>query len=83
MVLALVSYRRRRCRRHCVWLALGRSFKHFTFFINEFELIDKKELAPMAELIEMNLVSLTRVFESVIQRVWLRSSNSSDSSSLE
>jgi hypothetical protein len=36
-------------------LALDRSFKHFTFFIHEFDLIDKKELAPMAELIEMNL----------------------------
>ena len=36
-----------------------RSFKHFTFFIHEFDLIDKKELAPMAELIEMNLVSCT------------------------
>eukprot|EP00035_Acanthoeca_spectabilis_P021231 m.437074 g.437074 ORF g.437074 m.437074 type:complete len:224 (-) comp18058_c0_seq1:2511-3182(-) len=34
---------------------LNTSFKHFTFFVHEFDLIDKKELAPMAELIEMNL----------------------------
>jgi MOB kinase activator 1 len=31
---------------------LNTSFKHFTYFVNEFSLIDKKELAPLAELIE-------------------------------
>lgn len=34
---------------------LNTSFKHFTFFIKEFNLIDAKELAPMADLIDMNL----------------------------
>ena len=31
---------------------LNTSFKHFVFFIQEFELIDKKELAPLQELID-------------------------------
>ena len=31
---------------------LNTSFKHFVYFIQEFELIDKKELAPLQELIE-------------------------------
>lgn len=30
---------------------LNTSFKHFIFFVQEFELIDKKELAPLRELI--------------------------------
>ncbi|ORX87954.1 mps one binder kinase activator-like 1 protein [Anaeromyces robustus] len=30
---------------------LNTSFKHFIFFVQEFNLIDKKELAPLAELI--------------------------------
>jgi len=28
------------------------SFKHFIFFVLEFDLIDKKELAPLAEYID-------------------------------
>jgi len=31
---------------------LNTSFKHFIFFVNEFQLIDKKELAPLEELIK-------------------------------
>ena len=31
---------------------LNTSFKHFIFFVQEFKLIDKSELAPLAELIE-------------------------------
>lgn len=31
---------------------LNTSFKHFVFFIQEFDLIDKKELAPLDELIK-------------------------------
>jgi len=31
---------------------LNTSFKHFIFFIQEFNLVEKKELAPLAELIE-------------------------------
>ncbi|GCC16803.1 hypothetical protein chiPu_0017356 [Chiloscyllium punctatum] len=31
---------------------LNTSFKHFIFFIQEFNLIDRKELAPLQELIE-------------------------------
>jgi MOB kinase activator 1 len=31
---------------------LNTSFKHFIFFVQEFMLIDKKELAPLQELIE-------------------------------
>ena len=31
---------------------LNTSFKHFVYFIQEFELIDKKELAPLHELID-------------------------------
>ena len=31
---------------------LHTSFKHFVYFIQEFELIDKKELAPLQELID-------------------------------
>lgn len=34
---------------------LNTSFKHFTFFIHEFKLVDQKELVPLAELIEINL----------------------------
>eukprot|EP00037_Helgoeca_nana_P032542 m.414310 g.414310 ORF g.414310 m.414310 type:complete len:225 (+) comp29313_c0_seq1:568-1242(+) len=34
---------------------LNTSFKHFTFFVHEFDLIDKKELVPLAELIDLNL----------------------------
>ena len=30
---------------------LNTSFKHFIFFVQEFQLIDKKELAPLQELI--------------------------------
>jgi MOB kinase activator 1 len=30
---------------------LNTSFKHFIFFVQEFNLIDKKELAPLQELI--------------------------------
>jgi MOB kinase activator 1 len=37
---------------------LNTSFKHFTFFVHEFDLIDKKELVPLAELIDLNLVSM-------------------------
>jgi MOB kinase activator 1 len=28
------------------------SFKHFIFFVLEFDLIDKKELAPLSEFID-------------------------------
>lgn len=31
---------------------LNTSFKHFIFFVQEFSLIDKRELAPLQELIE-------------------------------
>lgn len=31
---------------------LNTSFKHFVFFVNEFQLIEKKELAPLEELIK-------------------------------
>lgn len=31
---------------------LNTSFKHFIFFVQEFNLIDKRELAPLQELIE-------------------------------
>nr|BAR87947.1 Mob as tumor suppressor [Dugesia japonica] len=31
---------------------LNTSFKHFIFFVQEFELVDRKELAPLHELIE-------------------------------
>jgi len=31
---------------------LNTSFKHFIFFVQEFQLIEKKELAPLQELIE-------------------------------
>ena len=31
---------------------LNTCFKHFIFFIDEFELVDPKELAPLAELIQ-------------------------------
>lgn len=31
---------------------LNTSFKHFIFFVQEFGLIDKRELAPLHELIE-------------------------------
>eukprot|EP00698_Gefionella_okellyi_P015984 TRINITY_DN4548_c0_g1_i1.p4 TRINITY_DN4548_c0_g1~~TRINITY_DN4548_c0_g1_i1.p4 ORF type:complete len:115 (-),score=3.61 TRINITY_DN4548_c0_g1_i1:178-522(-) len=31
---------------------LNTSFKHFTFFVQEFDLIDPKELAPMQDLID-------------------------------
>ena len=31
---------------------LNTSFKHFIFFVQEFSLIDKRELAPLNELIE-------------------------------
>ncbi|KAJ3157513.1 MOB kinase activator 1B [Irineochytrium annulatum] len=38
---------------------LNTSFKHFIFFVQEFQLIDKKELAPLDELIK-TLTSETR-----------------------
>jgi len=31
---------------------LNTSFKYFIYFVQEFELIEKKELAPLQELIE-------------------------------
>lgn len=31
---------------------LNTSFKHFIFFVQEFSLIDKRELAPLQELID-------------------------------
>jgi len=31
---------------------LNTSFKHFVFFVEEFELVEKKELAPLSELIQ-------------------------------
>jgi len=31
---------------------LNTSFKHFIFFVKEFNLIDKKELVPLQELID-------------------------------
>ena len=31
---------------------LNTSFKHFIYFVQEFDLIDRKELAPLQELIE-------------------------------
>lgn len=31
---------------------LNTSFKHFIFFVQEFNLIDKRELAPLADLID-------------------------------
>ena len=36
---------------------LNTSFKHFTFFITEFAMIQDRELAPMMDLIHRNLVS--------------------------
>lgn len=30
---------------------LGTSFKHFLYFVDEFKLIDDKDLVPLAELI--------------------------------
>jgi len=33
---------------------LNTSFKHFSFFIGEFKMIDKRELAPLADLISRN-----------------------------
>jgi len=30
---------------------LNTSFKHFIYFVQEFSLVDKKELAPLQELI--------------------------------
>lgn len=53
---------------------LNTSFKHFTFFVHEFDLIDKKELAPMAELIEMNLVSLRIAFSTPLRFPFLHRS---------
>ncbi|RLM93047.1 hypothetical protein C2845_PM08G10270 [Panicum miliaceum] len=35
---------------------LNTCFKHFILFTNEFGLIDKKELAPLQELIESSIV---------------------------
>jgi len=35
---------------------LNTSFKHFIYFVEEFDLVDKKELAPLQELID-SLVS--------------------------
>mmetsp|Transcript_5748 Transcript_5748/g.8867 ORF Transcript_5748/g.8867 Transcript_5748/m.8867 type:complete len:229 (+) Transcript_5748:174-860(+) len=32
---------------------LNTCFKHFTYFIKEFDLVDKKELAPLADLIDL------------------------------
>jgi hypothetical protein len=34
---------------------LNTSFKHFIMFVQEFELIEKKELAPLQELIDVLL----------------------------
>ena len=34
---------------------LNTSFKHFIYFVHEFNLIDKRELTPMQELIEKML----------------------------
>ena len=34
---------------------LNTSFKHFSFFINEFSLIATRELAPLADLIARNM----------------------------
>ena len=31
---------------------LNTCFKHFIYFIDEFKLVDEKELAPLAELIQ-------------------------------
>lgn len=31
---------------------MNTSFKHFIFFVTEFNLVDKKELAPLQELID-------------------------------
>jgi MOB kinase activator 1 len=31
---------------------LNTCFKHFIFFIDEFELVEEKELAPLSELIQ-------------------------------
>lgn len=31
---------------------LNTSFKHFIYFIDEFSLVEEKELAPLAELIQ-------------------------------
>jgi len=31
---------------------LNTSFKHFIYFIQEFDLVEKKELAPLQELID-------------------------------
>ena len=39
---------------------LNTSFKHFVYFIQEFELIDKKELAPLQELIDRLTTSNTQ-----------------------
>jgi MOB kinase activator 1 len=38
---------------------LNTSFKHFIMFVQEFELIEKKELAPLQELIDVLLAKDT------------------------
>ncbi|CAI2172817.1 12843_t:CDS:2 [Funneliformis geosporum] len=39
---------------------LNTSFKHYIYFVNEFQLIEKKELQPLAELID-NLTSQDKI----------------------
>jgi MOB kinase activator 1 len=37
---------------------LNTSFKHFTFFVQEFGMIEPRELAPLQDLIDRNWVRL-------------------------
>ena len=45
---------------------LNTSFKHFIFFVQEFNLIERKELAPLQELIEK--LTTTNTKEPTLQR---------------
>ena len=40
------------CVGHPLQAHLNTSFKHFIFFVHEFNLIEKRELSPMQELID-------------------------------
>ena len=54
---------------------LNTSFKHFVYFIQEFELIDKKELAPLqVTLINIKIEQIlltfkTNLFQDLIDRL--------------
>jgi len=54
---------------------LNTSFKHFVYFIQEFELIDKKELAPLQvthiniKIEQILLTFKTNLFQDLIDRL--------------